>query len=99
MTTKIKKILLKKVSFVPGLVGLAPIDFSIKTKTLSEDKLSEGMSFEDTPKGVLIRIAIIIDIDIRAKLVVREINSAVKTICKNNNEQLNKVLIYVMGVK
>ena len=99
MTQKFKNLLLKKVSFVPGLVGFAPIDFSVKKKTLSEEEFSKSFSFEETSKGLIIRIAIIVDIDIRAKLVIKEINSAVKTICKTNNEKLNKVMIYVMGVK
>ena len=99
MTQKFKNLLLKKVSFVPGLVGFAPIDFATKKKTLSKEEFSKGFSFEETSKGLIIRIAIIVDIDIRAKLVIKEINSAVKTICKTNNEKLNKVMIYVMGVK
>ena len=99
MTQKIKNLLLKKVSFVPGLVGFAPIDFSVKKKTLAKEDFSNGFSFEETSKGINIRMAIIVDIDIRAKLVIKEINSAVKTICKTNNVKLDKVMIYVMGVK
>ncbi len=99
MTDKLRKTLLQKISNIPGLVGFSPIDFSLKKRMLPEKDLAKGISFEDTPKGLLIRIAIFIDVDIRAKLVIKEINSSVKTIFKNNTTKFNKISIYVMGVK
>ncbi len=99
MTKKLTTTLIKKISNVPGLAGLSPIDFARKKRVLSKDELTKGISAEETPKGLLIRIAIFVNIDIRSKLVVQEINSSVKSIFKTEDIKLSKVLIYVMGVK
>lgn len=57
------------------------------------------MEIQETDKGAIITVAVIVDADVRTKVVAYEISSSVKNLMKKNNEKLLKLNVVVRGVK
>lgn len=99
MTKKLTNEILKTVTFVSGLVGLANVDVNRTANELSKENWENAMEIQETDKGAIITVAIIVDVDVRTKVVAYEISSSVKNLMKKNNEKLSKLNIIVRGVK
>ena len=54
---------------------------------------------EETNKGLKIALGIIINADVRARLVSFEINASIKKILKKNSIKLDKLNIFLRGIK
>lgn len=99
MTKKLHNEVLKSVTFVSGVVGLANIDLTKSATALPKDKWEDSILFEETNKGNKISLAIIVDGDVRTKAITFEITSSIKDIMKKNKLKLDKVLVYIRGIK
>ncbi len=99
MTENLRSDLLKAISFVPGLIDLANIDFSQRPVALSGVQQAKGFSVIDTESGKNVYISAIIGTGIRAKVVAKEISSSVKNVFKNHNLKVNKINVYIRGVR
>lgn len=99
MPKQILEALLKSISFIPGINGLAAMDLSKTNGALKEESWEKGILIDETPKGLEISIAIIVEKDINTKIVAKEINQAVKVALKPGNQKLVNLNIYVRGVK
>ena len=96
---KITKELLKTITFVPGLIGIANVDLTKSASALPEDKWTNGITAEETSKGLKICIAIIVDADVRTKVVSNELMLSMKTVLKLNRIKMDKINIYIRGVR
>lgn len=99
MTKKLTNEILRTVTFVSGLVGLANVDVNKSSSELSKENWNNSIEIVDTEKGHVITVAIIVDADVRTKVVAYEISSSLKNLMKKNNEKLAKVNIIVRGIK
>lgn len=99
MPKQLLEALLKSISFIPGINGLAAMDLSKSNTALKEENWEKGIQIAETSKGLEISIALIIDKDINAKIVAKEINQAVKMALKAEGIKLLNLNIYVRGVK
>lgn len=52
-----------------------------------------------TPNGFDVTIAIFVAPDIRTKIIISELNSAIKNVFKKNKVKLNDILVNVRGIK
>ncbi|WKX02723.1 hypothetical protein [Candidatus Mycoplasma mahonii] len=98
MNKQFEQKVLDNISLVPGLVGLSSLDFMNDAKKLNTNNLKAGTSYEETSKGNIIRVAIFINKNVRAKLICTQIHSTIVQLFKKSNKKLNKVIIYVMGI-
>ena len=99
MTKKLTSEVLKTATFVSGLVGLANSDLTKASTELSKENWDKAILIEETNKGSKISIGIIVDSDVRTKIVAFEIHSSIKALLKKNNIKLDKLNVYVRGVK
>lgn len=99
MNNKMHDKILKTIMLVSGMVGFATVDLSKKATLLPEEKFSDAISIEDTPKGFVISAAIIVDVDVRSKIISHEIHSSIKALMKENGFKIYKINIYIRGVK
>lgn len=98
MTKKFQDNVLKAISFVPGLVGLSKLN-SDSNKPLSDKDLLKGVAFEETKQGFYIRVGAIIDADVKAKIVAKELTSSIRQVAKATEFKIKKVIVYIKGVK
>lgn len=98
MTKKFQDEVLNVVSFVPGLIGLTKWD-SENSISLPKKDLIKGISFEETSEGLYIRIGAIIDVDIKAKIIAKELTSSIRQLAKNEDFKIKKVVVYIKGVR
>ena len=98
MEEKLKKKLLNSITMVSGLAGLSNIDFTKKSTSLPKEKWLDSMSFIETGKGLKISLAIVVNADIRTKVITYEIWSIIKSILKQQKIKTESINIYVRGV-
>ena len=98
MINKFRNNILKVISFVPGLVGLSDLKL-VTSKPLNQKNIANGISLEETPEGFYIRIGAIVDSYVKAKIVTKEITSAIMAASKNFEYKVKKVIVYIKGVK
>ena len=98
MDSNFKQDIVKAVSLIPGIKGFASIDFNHQPRKLSEKNFLKAISYEQTTKGVLVKIAVIIDLKINSKTISNEIISSINNIFKVKRIKLDDVLIYIRGV-
>ena len=99
MLEKLINEIINATSFVPGLNGLADVDFASTPKSLEEAEWSKSVSLVDTNQGTNVTIAIFVSPDVRTKIIVSELTSAIKDVFKKNKTKLNTVLVNVRGIK
>lgn len=91
--------IVKASAFVPGLNALANADLSQEAKPLDEKNWDQGVILTSTPNGFDVTIAIFVAPDIRTKIIISELNSAIKNVFKKNKVKLNDILVNVRGIK
>ncbi|NQZ66117.1 MAG: hypothetical protein HRT99_02775 [Mycoplasmatales bacterium] len=99
MTEKMKKEILMAATTTSGLNGLSTIDINKPGIELPKNKWINALNVENTPKGYVVSLAIIIDIEVRSKIVSYEISSTIKDLFKKKKLKLSKVNIYIRGIK
>lgn len=99
MPNKILNELLKTITFIPGIVGLAAMDLKKSSNALKESDWHKAIEVSQVPKGFEVSIAIIVSKDIQTKIIAREVESSVKNLAKKNKTKLNNLNIYIRGVK
>lgn len=99
MIKELKGEILKVITKTSGLNGLTTINLNEASYSLLENKWEDSIKIEETNKGIIVSLGIIVMIEVRAKVVSYEISSTIKTICKNKQIKLAKVNIYIRGVK
>ena len=99
MPNKILNQLLKTITFIPGIVGLAAMDLKKSNNALKESDWNKSIEVSQVPKGFEVSIAIIVSKDIQTKMIVREVESSIRDLAKKNKTKLNDLNIYVRGVK
>jgi len=99
MTNKILNEVSKIISFIPGLVGLAPIDLTKKASVLNPINFKKAILLEETKSSMNISIAIIIATNVRSEVVVSEIESSIYIFAKKNKISISKISIYIRGIK
>lgn len=99
MTKKLTNDILKITTLVSGIAGLTNVDLTKSSSKLAKEKWDQAILIEDTNKGTKISIAIIVDIDVRTKVIAHEVNSSIKDFFKKINIKLDKVNIYIRGIK
>lgn len=86
-------------AFVPGLSALSNVDFSQEAKPLDEKNWNQGVVLSQTPSGFDVVIAVFVSPEVRTKVIISELNSAIKNIFKKNKVKLNNILVNVRGIK
>jgi hypothetical protein len=99
MTEKIKNELIKKISYISGFVTFANVDISKKVIKVSKKKFEKAFNVEKINNKINISIGIIVDMNVRIKAVVSQIDSTIKNVYEKNNEKIDETIIYVRGVK
>ena len=100
MSETLQEELLKMISFIPGVVGLASADLTKSNMSLPEARWANGVDVEMITEGKYsVSIAIIVNKDIKTKIVVSEIESSVSSLFKKNKLRLSDLNIFVRGVK
>lgn len=99
MPNKILNSLLKTITFIPGIAGLAAMDLRKSNNSLKETDWSKSVTLTETPKGFEISIALIISKEIQAKIIAKEVESAIRNLAKINKTKLGSLNIYIRGVK
>lgn len=99
MPKQLLEALLKSISFIPGIVGMAAMDLSKTNGALKEESWDKGIQIIESPKGLDVSIAIIASKDINTKIIAKEINQAVKVSMKAAGTKLSSLNIYIRGVK
>lgn len=99
MPKKLQEALLKSITLVPGIVGLAAMDLSKSNTPLKEDEWDRGMYMNESPDGIELSIAIIVSKEINAKEIAKEINSSLMQVIGNNEAKLANLNIYMRGAK
>lgn len=98
MPDKILDLIQKTITFIPGVVGLASIDFNMSNNALKESAWSKAFLVDKTNEGLSLSMAVIVSKDIQAKIIAKEIESAVISIMKKEKINLLKLDIFVRGV-
>ena len=85
---------------VPGVYGLAPIDFSTESKKLEDGELANSISLvEDVDsKKINLMIAIFVSSEMNSKNIVKEVSSKIDKHFVKLDEKLGKVTVYIRGV-
>lgn len=99
MIDKIQNEIVSLVTFIPGIEGIASIDLSKSNSPLSEEEWLKGVSIIEGQKGYEISIALIVKRDVASKTVSHELDSAIRVAAKQNKFKIDKINIYVRGVK
>lgn len=99
MPNKILNSLLKTITFIPGIVGLAAMDLKKSNNSLKEPDWIKAVSVTETSKGLNVSIAIIISREIQTKIIVKAVETSVRDLAKKNKTKIGSLNIYVRGVK
>lgn len=91
--------IIKVTSFVPGLNGLANVEFAEPAKLLEEAEWNKSISLVETNQGMNITIAIFVSSDVRTKIIVSELSSAIKSVLSKKKIKLNNILVNIRGIK
>lgn len=99
MTKKFENDVIKAISFVPGLVGLVKMEAGSSSSMLNPKDWHKGLIFDEINNELYIRVGVIVDMDIRAKIIAKEITSAIKQLAKGSKYKIKKVKVYIRGVR
>lgn len=99
MPNKILQSLLKTITFIPGIVGLAAMDLKKSNNSLKEADWIKALAVTEAPKGLDVSIALIISKEVQAKIVAREVEQSIRDLAKKHKTKLRTLNIYVRGVK
>lgn len=99
MSKELINSIVNSVSFIPGIVGLSKIDLNKKRDALLEKDWPKSVLISESDKGFDVSIAFIVSREINSKTISKEVHSSISSIFENQAIQLNKINIYIRGVK
>lgn len=100
MPRQLIETILKRISFISGIVGLASININSNNLPLPEDSWFKGIEvILINDSKYVISIAIIIDKEIRLEIISREILVVVKQELRKQKLRLAELKIFVRGIQ
>lgn len=99
MSDKIQAAIVGLITFVPGIQGISTIDLTKSNIALNEEDWAKGVSISEGKKGFDVSIALIIKRDVSARTISQELDSAIRIMAKQEKVKIDKINIYVRGVK
>lgn len=99
MIEKISQKIISIISYIPGIASFANIDFEKRDIELKPKEYQKSFMMQDSEKGNVFMIAIIINRNTRAKIICREILSQLEKLFKEENIDFKRINVYIRGVK
>ena len=99
MNDKLKKDILNKVANTSGVAGFSNVNLDSKPTKLTEAKWTNALLIVEDGDKVSIDLSIITILDVRTKIITYEIASSIKALLLKNNNKLEKINIFIRGVR
>ena len=99
MDKKIQQKIIETITMIPGLIGLANLNAKASSKALAEKDFSKGYDVLENKTGLDISLAVIVNGDVRTKVVVGDLKTTLIGTLKKENIKLNKLNVLIKGVK
>lgn len=91
--------LTKYITTVPGVLGLASLDFNEPENRLEDIDVKKSINVRNEEDATKVSAAIIISSEIPSKTIVKEVIKIIKSTFKNNNKEASNILVYIRGVE